>query len=76
MLPAHRGNGYADDLLAEGTRILAEQDVPRIRAATDLGNVPMANAFQRARSILEYSAPRWEFTGGVIRRVSERQVKR
>ncbi|MFD5516300.1 GNAT family N-acetyltransferase [Streptomyces sp. NPDC127066] len=48
VLPAHRGNGYIDDLLAEGTRILAEQDVPRIRASTDLGNVPMANAFQRA----------------------------
>lgn len=48
VLPTHRGNGYIDDLLAEGTRVLAEQDVPRIRASTDLGNVPMANAFQRA----------------------------
>lgn len=48
VLPTHRGNGYIDDLLAEGTRILAEQDVPRISASTDLGNVPMANAFQRA----------------------------
>lgn len=48
VLPAHRGNGYVDDLLAEGTRILAEQDVPRIRASTDLGNAPMANAFRRA----------------------------
>ncbi|MEU6200468.1 GNAT family N-acetyltransferase [Streptomyces sp. NPDC047061] len=48
VLPTHRGNGYIDDLLAEGTRILAEQDVPHIRASTDLGNVPMANAFQRA----------------------------
>ncbi|MEV0385584.1 GNAT family N-acetyltransferase [Nonomuraea sp. NPDC050643] len=47
VLPAHRGNGYIDDILAEGTRILAAQNVPRIRAATDLGNVPMANAFQR-----------------------------
>ena len=36
VLPAHRGNGYIDDLLAEGTRILAAHDVPRIRAATDL----------------------------------------
>lgn len=26
----------------------AGQDVPRIRAATDLANVPMANAFARA----------------------------
>ncbi|MFF4188689.1 GNAT family N-acetyltransferase [Streptomyces sp. NPDC001691] len=48
VLPAHRGHGYIDDLLAEGTRVLAAQDVPRIRAATDLPNVPMANAFARA----------------------------
>jgi ribosomal protein S18 acetylase RimI-like enzyme len=48
VLPEHRGHGYVDDILAEGTRILAEQDVPRIRASTDVGNVPMANAFQRA----------------------------
>lgn len=47
VLPAHRGQGYIDDILAEGTRILADQDVPRIRAATDLGNVPMAKAFAR-----------------------------
>ncbi|MFD9796207.1 GNAT family N-acetyltransferase [Streptomyces sp. NPDC059070] len=48
VLPAHRGHGYIDDVLAEGTRILAAEDVPRIRAATDLGNVPMAEAFARA----------------------------
>lgn len=48
VLPSHRGNGYIDDILAEGTRILAEQHVPRIRASTDLGNIPMANAFRRA----------------------------
>lgn len=48
VLPAHRGHGYIDDILAEGTRILAAQDVPRIRAATDLGNVPMAASFARA----------------------------
>lgn len=48
VLPEHRGNGYIDEILAEGTRILFAQDVPRIRAATDLGNTPMANAFQRA----------------------------
>lgn len=51
VLPAQRGNGYIDDVLAEGTRILAEQGVPRIRAATDLGNVPMANAFRRAQYV-------------------------
>ncbi|RAO30732.1 hypothetical protein ONO23_04227 [Micromonospora noduli] len=48
VVPEHRGRGYVDGLLAEGTRILAEEDVPRIRAATDLGNAPMANAFARA----------------------------
>ena len=48
VLPGHRGHGYVDDILAEGTRILARHGAPRIRASTDLGNVPMANAFQRA----------------------------
>ncbi|MEU3710147.1 GNAT family N-acetyltransferase [Streptomyces catenulae] len=48
VVPAHRGRGYADALLAEGTRVLAAQGVPRIRAATDLGNAPMSNAFRRA----------------------------
>jgi RimJ/RimL family protein N-acetyltransferase len=48
VLPAQRGNGYINEILAEGTRILAAQDVPRIRASTDLGNVPMAEAFTRA----------------------------
>jgi RimJ/RimL family protein N-acetyltransferase len=47
VLPEHRGHGYIDEILAEGTRILAAQDVPRIRAATDVGNVPMAKAFAR-----------------------------
>lgn len=47
VLPGHRGNGYIDEILAEGTRILSAHDVPRIRAATDLGNTPMASAFQR-----------------------------
>jgi RimJ/RimL family protein N-acetyltransferase len=48
VLPEHRGNGYVDEILAEGTRVLTAQDVPRIRASTDLGNVPMARAFARA----------------------------
>ncbi|MFJ9679245.1 GNAT family N-acetyltransferase [Streptomyces sp. NPDC101194] len=48
VLPDRRGRGYIDDLLAEGTRVLAAQDgVERIRAATDLGNVPMAKSFER-----------------------------
>jgi RimJ/RimL family protein N-acetyltransferase len=48
VLPQHRGRGYVDDLLSEGTRILAANNAPRIRASTDLDNVPMANAFRRA----------------------------
>ncbi|MGW1107810.1 GNAT family N-acetyltransferase [Streptomyces sp. NPDC002540] len=48
VTPARRGRGYIDELLAEGTRVLAAQDgVERIRAATDLGNVPMAKSFER-----------------------------
>jgi RimJ/RimL family protein N-acetyltransferase len=49
VVPAHRGQGYISQILAEGTRILAAQDdVPHIRASTDVGNVPMAQAFARA----------------------------
>jgi RimJ/RimL family protein N-acetyltransferase len=48
VLPRHRGNGYVNEILAEGTDILARQNVPRIRASTDLANVPMAAAFERA----------------------------
>ena len=39
-------------ILAEGTRILAENNAPRIRASTDLDNVPMAAAFQRCGYIV------------------------
>ena len=52
VVPAHRGHGYIDDLLAEGTRLLVEQGVPRIRAATDVGNTPMAAAFARAGYVI------------------------
>lgn len=48
VLPEHRGRGHIDDLLNEGTRVLlAEGDPPRIRANTDVANVPMARAFAR-----------------------------
>jgi RimJ/RimL family protein N-acetyltransferase len=48
VLPEHRGHGYGDEILAEITRVLvAEVDVERIRADTDLTNVPMAAAFER-----------------------------
>ena len=48
VLPDHRGNGYIDGILAEGTRVLAEAGATHIRASTDVGNVPMANSFARA----------------------------
>jgi RimJ/RimL family protein N-acetyltransferase len=48
VVPEHRGHGYIDGLLAEGTRILAGEGAAQIRAATDVGNVPMARAFERA----------------------------
>ncbi len=48
VLPEHRGNGYVNEILAEGTNILAQENVPRIRASTDLANAPMAVAFERA----------------------------
>jgi RimJ/RimL family protein N-acetyltransferase len=48
VVPAHRGHGYIHDVLAAGTGLLAAQNVPRIRAATDVGNAPMAAAFARA----------------------------
>ena len=47
VLPEHRGNGYIHDLLATGTRVLANQGVDHIRAATDLTNLPMSEAFER-----------------------------
>ncbi|WP_305783698.1 GNAT family N-acetyltransferase [Symbioplanes lichenis] len=47
VVPEFRGRGLVDDLLAEGTRLLAADHPPRIRASTDLGNVPMAKAFAR-----------------------------
>jgi len=49
VLPEHRGHRYADDILAEITRILAnEAGATLIRADTDLDNRPMAAAFERA----------------------------
>lgn len=47
VVPEHRGRGYVGEILAEGTRILAAHGVPCIRAATDVGNVPMVRAFAR-----------------------------
>jgi hypothetical protein len=48
VVPEHRGHGYIHDVLAAGTNLLAAQNVPCIRAATDVGNAPMAAAFALA----------------------------
>ena len=65
VVPAHRGHGYIADILAEGTRVLAAQDMPFINASTDLGNVPMAAAFHRAGWVAtEHQIDMtWEFPG-------------
>jgi GNAT superfamily N-acetyltransferase len=47
VLPRYRGRGYIDDLLNEGVAVLAATGVDHIRAATDLGNTPMGDAFDR-----------------------------
>ncbi|MFD9129812.1 GNAT family N-acetyltransferase, partial [Kitasatospora sp. NPDC059571] len=47
ILPAHRGRGLIDEVLAEGTRVLAGAGAEVIRASTDVGNTPMAAAFAR-----------------------------
>jgi RimJ/RimL family protein N-acetyltransferase len=47
VVPGHRGAGYVDEILGAGTRLLATNGAPRIRATTDVGNVPMARAFER-----------------------------
>ena len=47
VLPEHRGNGYADELLVEASHLLVEGGATEIVAATDVGNAPMAAAFAR-----------------------------
>jgi GNAT superfamily N-acetyltransferase len=64
VLPEHRGNGYIDDVLAEGTRILAAEGVPRIRASTDVGNTPMAAAFSRAGYVTFERSVNWTWDTG------------
>ena len=48
VVPEQRGHGYAYDLLAEATRLLAAGGADRIVAATDVTNLPMAATFARA----------------------------
>ena len=48
VVPELRGRGHVRDLLAEITRFHAAAGAERITATTDLGNKPMAAAFERA----------------------------
>ena len=49
VLPAHRGRGYVDELLAEMAWMLSEfAPGEEVGADTDFANVPMAAAFKRA----------------------------
>lgn len=48
VLPEYRGQGYVNDLLAQGTLTLKADDATRVRADTDINNAPMILAFQRA----------------------------
>ena len=47
VLPEHRGNGFADELLLEASHLLVEGGATEIVAAADVGNAPMAAAFAR-----------------------------
>jgi RimJ/RimL family protein N-acetyltransferase len=48
VVPEQRGHGYAYDLLAEATRLLAAEGADRIVASTDVANTPMAATFAKA----------------------------
>ncbi|MFE6780179.1 GNAT family N-acetyltransferase [Streptomyces sp. NPDC057702] len=48
VVPEQRGHGYAYDLLADCTRLLADEGVAQIIGETDHGNRPMAANFAKA----------------------------
>jgi RimJ/RimL family protein N-acetyltransferase len=48
VVPEHRGQGYAYDLLVEATHVLVDNGADRVIAATDVPNTPMAAAFAKA----------------------------
>ena len=48
VVPSQRGNGYVDDLLAKGTRLLREAGVRSVIASIDARNAPMEAAAARA----------------------------
>ena len=60
VVPALRGRGYVDDILAEVTRFHASDGADRITATTDEANTPMAAAFDRAN--YQMTETRWVFS--------------
>ncbi|MBU5590169.1 hypothetical protein KQI89_00165 [Clostridium sp. MSJ-4] len=44
VVPKRRGNGYINDLLIEGTRILSENNITKIIADIDVKNFPLEKA--------------------------------
>nr|WP_279308285.1 GNAT family N-acetyltransferase [Nodosilinea sp. FACHB-131] len=48
VLPEHRGQGFATDLLLKGTRVLQDVGVWRVFCDTDVSNIPMISTFERA----------------------------
>ena len=48
VVPEFRGKGFINDLLLRTTRLLQDLGVWRIYADTDVENVPMRNAFEKA----------------------------
>lgn len=48
VIPKFRGKGFINDLLLRATRVLQELGVWRIFADTDVENIPMRNAFEKA----------------------------
>ncbi|MEV6654466.1 GNAT family N-acetyltransferase [Streptomyces sp. NPDC051219] len=48
VVPEQRGHGYAYDLLAESTHVLAAEGAETVAAATDRSNHPMAATFAKA----------------------------
>lgn len=49
VLPKHRGKGYVNDLLNQGTLTLKSNGATRIRADADINNLPTIRAFKRAK---------------------------
>lgn len=47
VVPRHRGNGYAGDLVAEALHLFAEAGEPVVDDATDVANAAMVAAFRR-----------------------------